>query len=309
MSQRERALLGQIGDADLRLVRIFCAVADCGGIAAAELKLNIDISTVTRHIKDLETRLGLVLCQRGRAGFALTPEGERVYTAAQQLLRAVDAFRTEVLDTGRTLEGTLHLALFEKTVTNPHARIGAALAKFRQLAPAVTLHLHVSDITSIEQGVMDGQFHLGLIPEHRRSERLAYHEMFDETMLLYAAREHPWFASADAQRDWNELAGQPLAGLDYHSPNMELAREHALTCSASASDQEGIAHLILSGGFLGFLPAHYAAPFVADARLRAVHPAGLRYECRYSAIHRKTPPPLRVAQVFLNCLLATRWSA
>jgi DNA-binding transcriptional LysR family regulator len=90
---------------------------------------------------------------------------------------------------------------------------------------------------------------------------------------------------------------------------MELAREHALTCSASASDQEGIAHLILSGGFLGFLPAHYAAPFVADARLRAVHPAGLHYECRYSAIHRKTPPPLRVAQVFLNCLLATRWSA
>lgn len=309
MPLRERALLGQIGDVDLRLVRIFCAVTDCGGIAAAELKLNIDISTITRHIKDLETRLGMVLCRRGRSGFALTPDGERVYAAAQQLLRAIDAFRTDVLDAGRTLEGTLHLALFEKTVTNPHACVAAALARFRQLAPAVTLRLHVSDITSIEQGVMDGQFHLGLIPEHRRSERLAYHELFDETMLLYVARAHPWFATAGVHRDWSDLTAQELAGLDYHSPNMEIAREHNLTCGATASDQEGIAHLILSGAFLGFLPGHYAGPFVKEDRLRPVYPAGLRYECHYSAIHRKAPPPLRVAQVFLNCLLATRWSS
>jgi len=31
-------------------------------MAAAELELNIGTSTVSRHIKDLETRLGLTLC-------------------------------------------------------------------------------------------------------------------------------------------------------------------------------------------------------------------------------------------------------
>lgn len=306
MPLRERALLGQIGDVDLRLVRIFCAVVECGGIAAAELKLNIDISTISRHVKDLETRLGLVLCRRGRGGFALTPDGERVYAAAQQLLRAVDAFHADVLDTGRTLEGTLHLALFEKTATNPDARIAAALARFQQMAAAVTLHLHVSDITSIERGVMDGQFHLGLIPEHRRSEQLAYHELFGETMLLYVGREHPWFSTAGIEREWSALGSQRFAGLDYHSPNMEITKAHHLACSATASDQEGVAHLILSGAFLGFLPAHYAAQFVTEDRLRPVYPAGLRYACRYSVIHRKPLPPLRAAQVFLNCLLATR---
>ena len=309
MALRERALLGQISDVDLRLVRIFCAVVDCGGIAPAELKLNIDISTVSRHIKDLETRLGLVLCRRGRSGFALTPDGERVYAAAQQLLRAVDVFRTDVLDAGRTLEGTLNLALFEKTATNPHAHIAEALGRFQQMAAAVSLHLHVSDITSIEQGVMDGQFHLGVIPEHRRSERLVYHELFEETMLLYVGRAHPWFPTAAAERDWDDLAAQRLAGLDYHSPNMEITRVHSLTRSAAASDQEAVAHLILCGAFLGFLPAHYAAAFVAADRMRAVFPQGLRYECRYSAIHLKPLPPLRAAQVFLNCLLATRHGA
>ena len=69
-----RPALGQLSDMDLRLLRVFRVVADCGGMAAAELELNIGSSTISRHIKDLETRLGLRLCRRGRAGFALTPE-------------------------------------------------------------------------------------------------------------------------------------------------------------------------------------------------------------------------------------------
>ena len=66
-SPRIRAVLGQVSDMDLRLLRVFKAVAECGGMAAAELELNIGTSTVSRHMKDLETRLGLVLCRRGRA--------------------------------------------------------------------------------------------------------------------------------------------------------------------------------------------------------------------------------------------------
>ena len=38
---RERAILGQVSDLDLRLLRVFKVVADCGGMVAAELELNI----------------------------------------------------------------------------------------------------------------------------------------------------------------------------------------------------------------------------------------------------------------------------
>ena len=86
---------------------------------------------------------------------------------------------------------------------------------------------------------------------------------------------------------------------------MEIARTHNLTCSATASDQEGVAHLILSGGFLGFLPDHYAALFVSEGRMRPVAPQRMYYNCRYSVIHRKDPPPLRAARVFRACLIST----
>ena len=73
-----RPALGQLSDMDLRLLRVFRVVADCGGMAAAELELNIGSSTISRHIKDLETRLGFRLCRRGRAGFPLTPWGPKI---------------------------------------------------------------------------------------------------------------------------------------------------------------------------------------------------------------------------------------
>ncbi len=302
MKTRERALLGQVADIDLRLLRVFRAVVDCGGMAAAELELNIAISTISRHVKDLEERFGMVLCRRGRAGFALTPEGERVYAASDRLLRATDAFRVGLHDIGRTLGGEIHVALFEKVVTNPLAHIDDAIAQFRKLAPSVSIKLHVGTIGSIERGMMDGQFHVGLIPEHRRSDSLGYEELFDERMLLFAGSRHPWFASAERRRNWAALESQGLAGLDYHSPNMLLAHARGLTRAASASDQEGVAHLVLSGSYLGFLPDHYSEPFVRTGRMRAVCPGILKYDCRFSVIHRREPRPLRVTEAFRECL-------
>src|SRR5471030_2914466 len=92
MQPKTKAVLGQLSDMDFRLLQVFKSVADCGGMAAAGLELNIGISTVSRHVKDLEERLKLRLCSRGRAGFALTAEGERIYEETQRLLASADIF-------------------------------------------------------------------------------------------------------------------------------------------------------------------------------------------------------------------------
>lgn len=302
--RHDRALADRLEDTDLRLLRVFKAVADCGGMAAAELELDIAMSTISRHIKELELRLGLVLCRRGRAGFALTPEGQAVYEAAGQLLAATETFRSRLDDIQGRMEGDLHVALFEKTASNPASRIPEAVARFAALAPGARLHVHVGTISMIERGVMDGQVQLGVLPEHRRSDSLVYDELFDETMHLYAGRGHPWFGVDDRRLGWTDLRRQALAGLGYHSPNMMLAHEHQLERWATASDQEGVATLVLSGTCVGFLPDHYAQPFVDAGRLRAVAPGRLDYRCRFSCVHRREPDPSRAARVFLDALLA-----
>ncbi|OIP15260.1 MAG: LysR family transcriptional regulator [Comamonadaceae bacterium CG2_30_59_20] len=304
MQVKTRAALGQLSDMDLRLLRVFKTVADCGGMAAAELELNIGTSTVSRHIKDLETRLNLTLCRRGRAGFALTPEGQQIYAETLRLLASADAFRSRVDEIHQRMGGELHLAVFDKTASNPAAHIGEAIALFAAQAPDVALHLHVAPLNTIERGVLDGEFQVGVVPGHRSSGLLAYDELFAETMYLYCSAAHPLFKATAAHQpaDWDALRQYPFAGLGYHSPNMEQAQQVQLSRAATGYDQESIATLILSGRFLGFLPDHYAAEFVRQSRMKAVHPEVFRYDCIFFGIVRASPQPARVTLALQACL-------
>lgn len=306
---RNRALLGQLSDMDLRLLRVFKSVADCGGMAAAELELNISVSTVSRHIKDLETRIGLSLCRRGRGGFALTAEGERVYENTVQLLSSVDAFRSGIDDIHGRMGGQLEVAIFDKTASNPRARIGDAIALFTLAAPSVTLNLHVASINTIERGVIDGKFHLGIIPAHRTSGSLDYVELFEETMVLYCGKKHPLFKPTDARLSWDSLRRYRFAVLGEHSPNMEISHRQKLPRSATGFDQESIATLILSGQFLGFLPDHYAESFERRGVMRPVMTTRFHYGCKFVSVSRRPPLASRSTQLLQDCLRSAHGKA
>lgn len=305
----KKALLGQVGDAEIRLLRIFKAVVACGGLAAAELELNIGRSTVSRHLKDLEQRLGLVLCRRGRAGFALTADGQRVYDGALRLLEALDGFRSDVHDLHADLTGSLTLGLFDKTATNPRCRVHAALGAFCRSAPRVTPELSVGTLNQLEAGVLDGRLQLAIAPDHRRSDSLAYHPLFEEEMLLYCAPGHPLWerAAAPGTLGWEALREAGFAGLAFHSPNMEATHRLRLRRTATATDQEALATLVLSGHYIGFLPDHYAAVFEQAGRLRrlvAAEAPPASYRVQFVVMTRAWPGPSRTGRAFLAALRA-----
>lgn len=291
-----------LSDTDLHLLRLFQTVSRCGGLTAAESELNIGRSTISRHLKELEGRLGATLCHRGRSGFALTDEGTRVFDAADRLLAAVSHFRTEVEEINDRVRGRLRLALFDKTASNPKSRIAAALGDFARRAPAVELELHVAPTHQIEAGVIDGAWQLGIIPTYRPSPALDYLPLFDEQMYLYCGREHPLFAQRDTRGGERVVWAQRYAGLGFHSPNMDTGNRFEFTRAAEASDQEAIATLVLSGQFIGFLPDHYAAAFEAQGLMRALYPQRFAYTCQFAAIYRRSPPPSRLLDIALASL-------
>jgi DNA-binding transcriptional LysR family regulator len=162
--------------------------------------------------------------------------------------------------------------------------------------------VHVGSINAIEQGVLEGNFQIGIIPAHRSSKSLVYADLFDETMLLYCGKGHPLFGSPHAKLTWSKLGAHHFAGLGYHSPNMELSHRARLSRKATGFDQEAIATLILSGRFLGFLPDHYAQVFEERGLMKAVLPARFNYACRFVSLLRRSPKPSRAVLAFQACL-------
>ena len=225
-----------------------------------------------------------------------------MYDETLRLLASVRSFRDSVDDIHSRMGGQLAVAVFDKTASNPAARIGEAIAAFTAQAPDVQLQLHVGSINAIERGVIDGSYQVGIIPAHRSSQSLAYADLFGETMLLYCGAGHPLFGASSPPADWHAVRGYQFAGLGYHSPNMELSHQARLQRAATGFDQESIATLILSGRFLGFLPDHYAEAFERQGRMQAVNPSLFHYHCQFVSLMRRSPAPARAAQAFAQCL-------
>ncbi|MCR8922966.1 LysR family transcriptional regulator [Dasania sp. GY-MA-18] len=292
--------LGQLSDVDLRLLRVFRVVAESGGISAAEVELNIGRSTISRHLKDLEIRLGVVLCRRGRSGFALTEEGQLIYKASLRLLAAMDEFRGEVNDVHQQMTGNIGIALFDKTVTNPQAAISTALRLFEQAAPKVVLELFVEPLNEIERGILDGRFQVGVVPFQRSASGIHYEPLFKEQMYLYCGRQHSFWDEELVTE--SQILAAKYAGLGYMSPNMQIGQQLNMQRSATGYDQEAIATLILSGCYLGYLPDHYAKQFVERGLMKSVGENTFQYLCEFSAAYRLSPKPSRVVDTFIQCL-------
>lgn len=303
MGRKQTALLGQLSDIDLRLLRVFRAVAEAGGFSAAELELNVGRSTISRHIKDLEVRLGVSLCRRGRGGFALTDEGRQIYQATLRLLSSLDSFRGEVADVHKRMTGHIAIALFDKTATNSDAHIDDALRRFDEVAPEVSLDIHIEPINEIERGVMEGRFNLGVIPAHRSSPSLAYQHLFYEQMYLYCGYRHPLFDLAEISLTDEDIRASKYAGLGHHSPNMEVGNRLGLHRDVTVNDQEAIVHCLQSGRYIGYLPDHYAETFLKQGSIRAIGAEKYQYRCDFVAIHRVSPKPSRIVSTMLECLL------
>jgi DNA-binding transcriptional LysR family regulator len=70
-----KALSGPaIGDIELRLLRVYRAVVERGGLSAAQVELGLGLATISKHLSDLELRLGMRLCSRGQGTREVPPD-------------------------------------------------------------------------------------------------------------------------------------------------------------------------------------------------------------------------------------------
>ncbi|QLC73673.1 LysR family transcriptional regulator [Pseudomonas sp. LPB0260] len=305
MSTRRAEPLAQVSDFEIRLLKLFRSVVECGGFSAAESVLGIGRSAISQQMSDLEQRLGLRLCQRGRAGFALTEEGREVYQSTQQLLAALESFRTEVNGLHQNLRGELNIGLTDNLVTVPHMRITNALARLKERGPDVRIHIRMTPPSEVEQGVLDGRLHIGVVPQAGALSGLEYQSLYDERSLLYCAVGHPLFYVDDQQLADARLDAQDAIAPTFRLPPEVQGQYQQLNCTASASDREGMAFLILTGRYIGYLPDHYAAAWVQQGRLRALKAGTRYYDLSLAAVTRKGRRPHLVLESFLEALAAT----
>lgn len=81
---------------NIELYRIFYTVAITQNITKASEMLNISQPAVTKHIKNLEDALGVILFIRTRKGVVLTPIGQKIFLEIKNALTIFDNVENEI---------------------------------------------------------------------------------------------------------------------------------------------------------------------------------------------------------------------
>jgi len=293
--------LAQVTDFDLKLLRIFKTVSECGSFSAAESLLGITRSAISLNMSDLEKRLGMRLCQRGRAGFALTDEGREILRHSDSMMAAIENFRQQVNQMHKQLRGEFNIGIINNLVTQPRMKITRALDLLRGSGPDIRLNISMMTAADIERGLMDGRLHVGALPLTSPISGLDYAQLYDEKSNLYCSSTHPLFAQS-GQPDEAQLLHCDAIAPSFRMTAEAIGMHQMLNCTATASDREGIAFLILTGRFIGFLPDHYAAQWVDKQLMRAIAPARMHFSSKIAIATRTGRRANAILEKFLHAL-------
>jgi LysR family transcriptional regulator, transcriptional activator for bauABCD operon len=277
------SLVRRITDVDLRQIRIFRAVVECRSLAGAELVLNLSQSRISEGLAALEARMGARLCRRGRSGFALTEAGDELYAASHELFDAVDRFCTRAGEVAPNLRRTLRIGTVDAVAGNRELPLPEVLGAFATHWPSATIDLTISGPEDLEHALANGGLDLIVTPSINRKAEFDYAPLLRERQSLYCGRRHTLFGTADEMISDADLAAQAFVARGYLH-HEDLKRIGHRDPRATVQMMEAQLILVLSGGFIGYLPSHYAESRVRRGELRIIQDARRSYDSTFFVV-------------------------
>ncbi len=152
---------------EFRQLEAFVAIADRRSFSDAAEYLCLSQSTVSTHIKNLETELQRQLIARSSKPLRLTPEGENFLGYARRIVDTRDAALAAMEQSSQSV-----LRLAASTIPSAYL-LPRMIREFRKHYPTITYHIHQGDSADIREMVLDGVIDLGFLGQSFESGQCA----------------------------------------------------------------------------------------------------------------------------------------
>ena len=169
------------------MLRSFVAVAQCGNLADAGIRLSRTPSAVSMTLKQLEEHLGAPLFESDRKN-RLTSLGHEVFDLAQRHLRQFD----DTIDTIETLasapQGILRIASVPSVA---NLVLPTAVKSLMSRHPALNVELRDADTDVVIDALLRGQADIGIVSGQPKLNGVRQDVLFEDAFGLVCAPGHP----------------------------------------------------------------------------------------------------------------------
>ena len=170
-------------------LRVFIAVIDHGGFAAAARALHRTQSVISYTVANLEEQLNVELLDRSKRRPVLTEAGKALLADARAVSLKVDSMRSRAKALSSGLEAEVSLVV---DVMYPTCQLVRILHAFQQAFPTVSMRLHTEGLGAVTELVMKGECQIGIsgwmpgTPDNIERQACGF-----VTMVPVAGPQHP----------------------------------------------------------------------------------------------------------------------
>lgn len=178
----------KIFQSSLNSLLVFHEVAKYKSFTKAAEGLFISQPAVTKHIKELESKLGMGLIQRRRGGFSLTDAGKILFKYTHK----ISSHLMEIENVLGSLQKDHH-GLLKIGTTESYSKclMPKLLSGFQASHPSTKIALDVGNSDDIEKSLLVYKNDLGLIGVTKTSSKLKTIPFLKEPLVLIVSPNHP----------------------------------------------------------------------------------------------------------------------
>ena len=257
----------------------FFSVARTGSVTAASERLHVSQPALTREIRDLEERLGVLLFDRLPRGMKPTEAGRMLAEYAAKIFQLADAAEHAIGEFTGLTRGRLGIATCR---TIGDYLLPAVLHEYRKLYPSIAVDVAVSNTGQVEEAVLSYNQQIGLVEGPYDARLFDAIVVGRDELIAVASPSHSLAGMHSLTADDVANAGLVMheTGSGTRSIIEEAYGQRSLELSPklSVASAEAIKQLLRIGGAVAWISRHSVAEELASGTLVQLTVVDLKIE-------------------------------
>lgn len=253
-----------ISDVDWNLLKSFLAIMEAGSVLGAAKKIGGNQPTLSRHIAELEEKLGVVLFERTARGLKPTAIAHLIFPSVHEMALSSQKIAFSIMQSNQSLRGVVRISCSQVMAT---FLMPPLMIEFRKIHPDIKIDLvstnHISNLLNREADIA-----LRFIRPEQHS--LIAKKLCDLHFGAYATKNY--LSSIGVEIDKSRyLTLSEIFQFDVIGLDKEMSLIDVLSASGLQVEKEMFAfktddhvagiHLVSHGGGIGFMPKYVASQF------------------------------------------------
>ncbi|QBR03702.1 LysR family transcriptional regulator [Paraburkholderia pallida] len=266
----------------------FFAVVETGSVTAASQRLHISQPALTREIRELEERFGVVLFDRLPRGMQPTEAGRLLADYAAQIFSLARNAETAVSEFAGLSRG--HLALAASRTIGVYV-LPPILNEYRQLYPGITVDAAITNTEDVEDAMLTHERQIGLIEGPYDTATFDAALIGRDELIAVASATNPLARverlTAQAIGHGELVMREPGSGTRVVIEQAYAERGFELEPKLSVGSPEAIKRLLTLGTAVAWISRHIVAEELAAGTLVQLPVPDLKIERDLNLIWRK----------------------